>query len=57
MSLSLKGAKPIPESEKKSEEVAQVEEAPRPLAVPKRQGPLKGGLGGRGDGDLFGLKF
>jgi hypothetical protein len=57
MSLSLKGAKPIPESEKKTEEVAQVEEAPRPLAVPKRQGPLKGGLGGRGDGDLFGLKF
>ena len=55
MSLSLKAAKPIPESEKKPEAAPEVEEPPRKPVVPKRSGPLKGGLGGGGFGELFNL--
>ena len=58
MSLSLKAAiaKPMKEDEKKAETV-EVDEPPRPLAVPKRSGPLKGGIGKSSGGDQFGLKW
>jgi small subunit ribosomal protein S1 len=55
MSLSLKGAKPMPESEKTAEAAPEVEEPVREPVLPKRSGPLKGGLGGGGFGDLFKL--
>ena len=55
MSLSLKAATPIPESEKKPEAAPEVEEPQRKPVVPKRSGPLKGGLGGGGFGELFNL--
>lgn len=55
MSLSLKGAKPMPESEKPAEAAPEVEEPVREPVLPKRSGPLKGGLGGGGFGDLFKL--
>jgi small subunit ribosomal protein S1 len=56
--LSLKAtiAKAVkPESAAKDE--PEVDEPPRPLAVPKRSGPLKGGIGKPSGGDQFGLKW
>jgi small subunit ribosomal protein S1 len=55
--LSLKAtlAKPEKASDKKPE--AEVEEPPRELAVPKRGGPLRGGIGRKSGGDQFGLKW
>jgi len=60
MSLSLKAA--IAKPEKASDgakEKAEVEEPPRELAVPKRSGPLKGGIQRKtgGGGEQFGLKW
>ena len=42
-----------------SKEKAEVEEPPRELAVPRRSGPLKGGVRGKtgGGGEQFGLKW
>src|SRR5207244_4998981 len=61
MSLSLKAAIAKPEKAgDESKEKQEVEEPPRELAVPKRSGPLKGGVrrsaGGDG-GEQFGLKW
>jgi small subunit ribosomal protein S1 len=53
MSLSLKGATPMPESAKTVEAAPEVDEPVREPVLPKRSGPLKGGLGGGGFGDLF----
>jgi small subunit ribosomal protein S1 len=53
MSLSLKGATPMPESAKTAEAAPEVDEPAREPVLPKRSGPLKGGLGGGGFGDLF----
>jgi len=56
--LSLKATleKPVKEGAKpKAEEPA--DEPPRPLAVPKRSGPLKGGAGKTTGGEQFGLKW
>jgi hypothetical protein len=57
MSLSLKAA--IAKSEKAEGNPAEVEveEPPRELAVPKRSGPLKGGVRGKTGGEQFGLKW
>ena len=44
MSLSLKAAIAKPEKADGSKEKPEVEEPPRELAVPKRSGPLKGGI-------------
>jgi small subunit ribosomal protein S1 len=58
MSLSLKAAvaKPVTEADKKAD-VPEVDEPPRALAVPKRSGPLKGGIRKASGGDQFGLKW
>src|SRR5205823_2143859 len=60
MSLSLKAAIAKPEKTGDEKEKKEVEEPPRELAVPKRSGPLKGGVrrsaGGDG-GEQFGLKW
>jgi small subunit ribosomal protein S1 len=56
--LSLKAA--IAKPEKSSEgdkEKVEAEEPPRELAVPKRSGPLKGGIKRRSGGEQFGLKW
>ena len=60
MSLSLKAA--IAKPEKTGDgagDKAEAEEPPRPLAVPKRSGPLKGGVRGKAGsgGEQFGLKW
>lgn len=55
MSLSLKNAKPMPEVEKVAQPEPAVEEPVREPVLPKRAGPLKGGLGGGGFSDLFKL--
>lgn len=56
MSLSLKATLPPPEKKtgKKEEEVI---EAPRALAVPKTNQPLRGGTSRRGDAGSFGLNL
>jgi small subunit ribosomal protein S1 len=58
MSLSLKATQTPPtkkEDVKKENESA--DEPPREMAVPKRQGPLKGGIGRKSGGEDFGLKW
>lgn len=59
MSLSLKAAIAKPEKAiDGAKEKAEVEEPPRELAVPKRSGPLKGGITRKGNaGEQFGLKW
>ena len=61
ISLSLKATQAAPEKAKTKEELLQEEEEnapPRQAAVPKRDQPLKGGLGRKGsEGDKFGLKW
>jgi len=56
--LSLKAtiAKAVKESDKAKDQ-PEVDEPPRELAVPKRKGPLKGGMGKTGGGEQFGLKW
>jgi small subunit ribosomal protein S1 len=58
ISLSLKAAIAKPEKAtdaNKSKE--EPEEPPRELAVPKRSGPLRGGIQRKGGGEQFGLKW
>ena len=57
--LSLKATMTPPvKAEKKKAEDAEPEDAPpRPLAVPKRPGPLRGGTGKPSGGDQFGLRW
>ena len=59
MGLSLKAtiAKPEKASDKPKEGEVEVDEPLRPLAVPKRGGPLRGGTGKGSGGDQFGLKW
>src|SRR5262245_12483022 len=58
MSLSLKAAIAKPEkADDGAKEKAEVEEPPRELAVPKRSGPLKGGIQRKSGGEQFGLKW
>lgn len=57
MSLSLKAAIAKPVKEEKKEDEVAADEPPRPLAVPKRSGPLKGGIGKSSGGEKFGLKW
>jgi small subunit ribosomal protein S1 len=60
MSLSLKAAIAKPEkADDGSTEKAEADEPPRELAVPKRSGPLKGGIQRKtgGGGEQFGLKW
>lgn len=59
MSLSLKAAIEKPQKAGAAEEKVEVEEPPRELAVPKRSGPLKGGIRGKAGsgGEQFGLKW
>ena len=56
IALSLKAALPVPES-KSAAAADEADEAPRALAVPKRSGPLKGGVDRPSDGDKFGLQW
>lgn len=55
IALSLKATLPAPEPAKAAE--PEVDEPPREMAVPKRKGPLKGGLGKVSGGDQFGLRW
>ena len=59
MSLSLKAAIAKPEKAEAKPGETEVEEPPRELAVPKRSGPLKGGIQRKtgGGGEQFGLKW
>ncbi len=57
MSLSLKAAIAKPEKASDEKEKPEVEEPPRELAVPKRSGPLKGGVRNSTGGEQFGLKW
>jgi small subunit ribosomal protein S1 len=59
MSLSLKAAIAQPEKAEGKPGEAEVEEPRRELAVPKRSGPLKGGIQRKtgGGGEQFGLKW
>ena len=59
MGLSLKAllAAPVKAEKKKEEGEAEPEAPPRPLAVAKRPGPLKGGVGKASGGDQFGLRW
>ncbi|QDU95291.1 30S ribosomal protein S1 [Lignipirellula cremea] len=55
--LSLKAATPMPQKESTKPEEEEVDEAPREMAVPKRNAPLKGGRGKTSGGDQFGLNW
>ena len=59
MSLSLKAAIAQPEKAGSAEDKPEADEPPRALAVPKRSGPLKGGIKGKSKstGEQFGLKW
>jgi small subunit ribosomal protein S1 len=58
MSLSLKAAIAKPQKEgEEAKEKEQPEEPPRELAVPKRGGPLKGGIQRKSGGEQFGLRW
>jgi len=57
MSLSLKAAIAKPEKAEGKPAEPEVDEPPRELAVPKRSGPLKGGVRGKTGGEQFGLKW
>jgi small subunit ribosomal protein S1 len=56
MSLSLKATQPEPEK-KVEPEVVEADEPLRPMAVPKRSKPLRGGMGKGSAGEQFGLKW
>lgn len=56
MSLSLKATLAAPVKETKKEE-AEVDEPPRKPVIPKRNAPLKGGIGRSSGGEQFGLKW
>jgi small subunit ribosomal protein S1 len=55
--LSLKATQNAPEKKSDKPDQAPVEEPPRKPVVPKREGPLKGGLGKSAGGDQFGLNW
>lgn len=57
--LSLKATleRPVKEGAKPKGEAEPADEPPRALAVPKRSGPLKGGMGKASGGDQFGLNW
>lgn len=57
--LSLKAllSAPVKAEKKKPEDAEAADAPPRPLAVPKRAGPLKGGVGKNSGGDQFGLRW
>jgi small subunit ribosomal protein S1 len=55
--LSLKAAIAKPEKAEGKPEAAEVEEPRRELAVPKRSGPLKGGIKKKSGGEQFGLNW
>lgn len=55
--LSLKATQARPESEKSSRDTTPVEEPKRESSVKKFQGQLRGGTGGGGAGNLFGLNL
>jgi small subunit ribosomal protein S1 len=57
ISLSLKAAIAKPQKEDANKPKEEIEEPPRELAVPKRSGPLKGGIQRKGGGEQFGLKW
>lgn len=57
MSLSLKAAVEKPVKADAKPEAAEVEEPRRELAVPKRSGPLKGGIKKVSGGEQFGLNW
>jgi small subunit ribosomal protein S1 len=57
ISLSLKAAVAKPQQADQAAKPAEPEEPPRELAVPKRSGPLKGGIQRKGGGEQFGLKW
>ncbi len=59
MSLSLKAAIANPEKAGSAEDKPEADEPPRALAVPKRSGPLKGGIKSKSksSGEQFGLKW
>ena len=60
ISLSMKAATAPPEPEKKEgddSETAPIDEALPKSSKKKHKGPLKGGVGGPGGGDRFGLKW
>jgi len=59
MSLSLKATLEKPQKASAEAEKPEVEEPPRELAVPKRSGPLRGGIRGKAGsgGEQFGLKW
>jgi small subunit ribosomal protein S1 len=57
MSLSLKAAIAKPEKASDDKDQKEVEAPPRELAVPKRSGPLKGGIRSSSGGEQFGLKW
>jgi small subunit ribosomal protein S1 len=57
MSLSLKAALAKPEKAAGAEDKPEPEEPPRELAVPKRSGPLKGGIKSKSGGEQFGLRW
>lgn len=58
MGLSLKATLAKPEkASDKAKDTPEVEEPPRPLAVPKHSGPLKGGIRRASGGEQFGLKW
>jgi small subunit ribosomal protein S1 len=57
LSLKALAAAPQRAEKKKPENVEAPDAPPRPLAVPKRGGPLRGGVGKSSGGDQFGLRW
>jgi small subunit ribosomal protein S1 len=57
ISLSLKAAVAKPQKPDEAAKPEAPEEPRRELAVPKRSGPLKGGIQRKGGGEQFGLKW
>lgn len=59
MGLSLKAtqAAPVKKDAAEKKETEAVDEPPRAPAIPKREGPLKGGTRGKSGGEQFGLKW
>jgi small subunit ribosomal protein S1 len=56
--LSMKALQQLPEQSSRGKpEEEEADEPRRELAVPKRKGPLKGGLGRSGGGEQFGLNW
>jgi small subunit ribosomal protein S1 len=59
MGLSLKAtqAAPVKKEAAEKKETEAADEPPRAPAIPKREGPLKGGTRGKSGGEQFGLKW